>query len=273
MRRLIMMGRKYRTLITAEWGVTVAYRAETLIWFIGSFIQPLVSLMIWLSIEQQSGDGGIAGYGAAQFILYFIGVMVVGRMTSSWDIWSLDQHIRQGTFSHHLLRPLHPIHTYFAANIATKLFWAVLVIPVWLLLALVLPALRLPTTPLLLMLAVASIVLAMCVRFLIGFQIGILAFWSNKAVSLYMLYDLIHLFLSGRIAPLTMFPDWVKVIAEWLPFYITIGFPVELLTGQLQAPAAIVKGFALQAFWLCALGLLFTWQWKQGLKKYGAVGG
>ncbi len=100
---------------------------------IGSFFQPLVSLFVWMSI---AGDGTVGGYSTADFVLYFVGVLVVGRMTGAWDIWHLDNDIRQGTFSNKLLRPFHPVHWNMADNLASKLFWLLLIVPVWTVLAL-----------------------------------------------------------------------------------------------------------------------------------------
>ncbi|MDF2645690.1 MAG: hypothetical protein K0Q73_1495, partial [Paenibacillus sp.] len=60
----------------------------------------------------------------------------------------------------------------------------------------------------------------------------------------------------------------------WLPFYGTVGFPVELLTGKLElGSSAIIQNFAIQLTWLMILLVTFRLMWRQGMKKYGAVGG
>lgn len=269
-RRWTAFVRKYTVLLKTEWAIVMAYRSETFIWMVASFIQPLVSLFVWMSI---AGDGTVGGYSSGDFILYFVGVLVVGRMTGSWDIWHLDNEIRQGTFSNKLIRPFHPVHWNMAGNLASKMFWALLIAPVWIALAIVFPALRLPLSPLEYVFVIAAIAIALFIRFLIGFQIGLLAFWTNRAASIYVVYEGIHLFMSGRIAPLTMFPEWAVIAAEWLPFYVTVGFPVEMMTGQLTDPMLIAKYFAIQIVWLAVLLGLFRWQWKKGVQKYSAVGG
>jgi ABC-2 type transport system permease protein len=262
--------RKYMALLKMGWAIVIAYRSEAFIWMIGSFFQPLVSLFVWMSI---AGDGTVGGYSTADFVLYFVGVLVVGRMTGAWDIWHLDNDIRQGTFSNKLLRPFHPVHWNMADNLASKLFWLLLIVPVWTVLALIFPGLRPPISPLFYLYTFISMMLALLIRFIIGYQIGMLAFWTNRAASIYVVYEGIHLFMSGRIAPLSMFPSWVISLAEWLPFYITVGFPVEMLSGQLTDPVLIGKYFGLQCIWLTVLILLFRLEWKWGIRKYSAVGG
>ncbi|MEC0147130.1 ABC-2 family transporter protein [Paenibacillus alginolyticus] len=71
-----------------------------------------------------------------------------------------------------------------------------------------------------------------------------------------------------------MFPSWVEKTAAWLPFYGTVGFPVELLTGKLELGSSeIFHNFAIQLIWLIVLLVMFRFMWRQGMKKYGAVGG
>jgi ABC-2 type transport system permease protein len=51
-----------------------------------------------------------------------------------------------------------------------------------------------------------------------------------------------------------------------------IGFPVEVLTGQLNGPE-LATGFAFQAGWLLVALALSVTLWRAGLKRYSAVGG
>jgi ABC-2 type transport system permease protein len=267
----VWFWKKYAMLLKVEWAVMMAYRSESVIWMLGAFIQPLVGLAVWLSI---SGSGTVNGYGARDYVLYFLGVLLVDRLTSTWDVWELDSSIREGTMSAKLLRPFHPLHWSLSQNLVYKLFFAAIMIPAWMVLAWMFPALRLPAGAGMLGLAALSIGLSSALRFLIGYEFGLLAFWTNRATGLYSLYEGLHLFLAGRLAPLAMFPGWVSKLAEWLPFYSTVGFPVELLTGKWNGhPEVVWRSFLTQAVWLLALAGLFRFLWKSGLKRYGAVGG
>jgi ABC-2 type transport system permease protein len=160
-----------------------------------------------------------------------------------------------------------------AGNLTNKLFFATLMVPAWIVLAAVFPSMRLPGDPAALLLALVALVLAFLIRFIIGYQIGLLAFWTTRAAAIYTLYEGVHLFMSGRIAPLAMFPEWVQAVSQWLPFYVTIGFPIELAMGRITGWPNIAQGFAVQLLWLAVLLVLFRLEWKFGLKKYGAVGG
>ncbi len=268
---LFLFFMKYRILFITEWSVMLAYRSETLIWMLGAFIQPLVSLAVWLSISNQKSIGG---YDARDYMLYFFSIVLIERLTRTWDVWELDDSIREGTLSAKLLRPFHPIHWSMASNLVHKLFFAMILIPSWFVLAWIFPILRLDLSWSEFGLTFVAISLASMVRFFIGFGFGLLAFWTNRAISLYMLYEGFHLLLAGRLAPLSMFPDWVADYAIWLPFYGTVGFPVELLVGKLSGDStAIAWGFISQVSWTLIFYFIYRLEWKHGLKKYGAVGG
>jgi viologen exporter family transport system permease protein len=79
------------------------------------------------------------------------------------------------------------------------------------------------------------------------------------------------LFLSGQVAPLSLFPFPVQVAATLLPFRWVIGFPVELLLGRLTLGEALV-GFAAQGVWLVLSLALLKIVWRAGVRQYSAVG-
>jgi ABC-2 type transport system permease protein len=136
------------------------------------------------------------------------------------------------------------------------------------------PMLRLTISLEIIFLFLCAIAVSSAIRFLIGFEFGLLAFWTNRATAIYSLYEGFHLFLAGRIAPLSMFPSWVEDVAAWLPFYGTVGFPVELLVGKIDPGSpAILRNFVIQLVWLIVLFVTFRLLWRTGIKKYGAVGG
>jgi ABC-2 type transport system permease protein len=64
----------------------------------------------------------------------------------------------------------------------------------------------------------------------------------------------------------------MRQVATALPFRYMVGFPVEVLTGQLDGPA-LWTGYAFQAGWLLVAVILFGAVWRAGVTRYSAVGG
>ena len=75
-----------------------------------------------------------------------------------------------------------------------------------------------------------------------------------------------------QVAPVVLLPGPIQALALLLPFWYMLGFPVEVLMGQLTA-GELVRGFSLQIGWLLVAVGLYQLVWRRGLRRYSAVGG
>ncbi len=273
MRALHWLWKKYSILFTTEWAMMLAYRAESIIWMIGALVQPFVSMAIWLTISIQAG-GSIGGYNQNDFIVYFLGVMVVERLTRAWNVWNLENDIREGTFTPKLLRPFNPVHWEINQNLVYKFFYAVLLAPTWVLVAWIFPETRIQVDLVSMGWFLIAILISSVLRFVICHLFGMMSFWTSRALSMYMVFEMLHFFLAGRIAPMSLFPAWLSEMNQWLPFYGSVGLPVDLISGRLMGHTdLIIQGILVLTAWTVALIGLSVWQWRAGLKQYGAIGG
>jgi ABC-2 type transport system permease protein len=262
--------RRYVAFVRTAWLVDLQYRAAIALWLLWGVLEPIISLGIWWSI---AGQGDVEGYDRADFARYFFGVTLVNQLTLAWDFWHIDRWIRGGELNFRLTRPIAPVHEAIADNLAYKARVASIVVIVWVLAAAVWPPARLPVEPGRWLLALLATVLAAGIRFLNGYATGLLAFWTTRASAIMELQFGISLFLSGRVAPLTLLPPAVGAVAAvtWFPY--VLAFPVDILTGAVVTPAAYVRGFAGQLIWLGVWWGAYRALWGRGVRRYGAVGG
>jgi len=78
--------------------------------------------------------------------------------------------------------------------------------------------------------------------------------------------------LSGYLVPLSLFPGWVRDVAEILPFRYTVGFPAEVIVGLLdwrQALAGLLVQWGYAAVTAAAALLV----WRAGVRRFSAFGG
>jgi len=252
------------------WLVDLQYRAAIAIWMIWGILEPTIALGIWWSI---AGQGAVGGYGQAEFARYFFAITLVGQLTVAWDAWYIDRWIRQGELNYRLTRPISPVHEAIADNIAYKARTATIVLAAWIVVAAVWPTVRLPFAPMRWGLAAVAVALAAGIRFFNGYATGLLAFWTTRATALVELQFGVSLFLSGRIAPLSLLPLGVQRVADGLWFPWMLAFPVQILTGTVTSSDAIVRGLGLQVLWLVVWWGAYRLIWWRGLRHYGAVGG
>ena len=118
---------------------------------------------------------------------------------------------------------------------------------------------------------IPAIFVAFLLRFLVEWTLAQSAFWTTRVSAINQVYFVLVLFLSGQIAPLSLFPRPIRILADVLPFHWMIGFPVELVLGRLT-PIQAMTGLAAQAAWLViSLGLVRI-VWRAGIRIYSAVG-
>jgi ABC-2 type transport system permease protein len=245
------------------------YRGSLVIWLIGNILEPLIYLVVWSTVSRSTG-GAVGGYGARDFAAYYIVLMLVNQATFTWVMWEFDYRIREGTFSGDLLHPVHPIHADIAENLSSKAVSLPFMIAVAAgLAALFHPAFRL--TPFAAAAFIPALVLAFLVRFLVDWTVALAAFWMTRVTAINQIHYMAVLFFSGQIAPLTVLPRPLQIVANILPFRWTVGFPVELLLGRLT-PSQVWTGFAVQAAWLAAAAVLVRFAWRASVKRYSAVG-
>ena len=66
--------------------------------------------------------------------------------------------------------------------------------------------------------AIPVLALAFLLRFMVEWTLALAAFWTTRIGAINQTYFVLVLFLSGQIAPLTLFPYPLQVVAAILPF-------------------------------------------------------
>ena len=245
------------------------YRGALVIWLTGLILEPVIFLSVWATVARSQG-GSVDGFTANDFAAYFLLTLIVDHAGFTWIMWEMEYWIRQGNLSPLLVRPVHPIHRHIANNLTFKLLTMAVVVPVIVVLAIIFRP-NLTITPLTALLFIPALILAMALRFATEWTLASTAFWVTRVSAINQLYFVAFMFLSGFAVPLPLLPAPVRTLAEWLPLYRMLGFPVDLLLGRLR-PDEIAVGFAMQAGWLAVAIVLLNLVWARGIRQYSAVG-
>ncbi len=245
------------------------YRASLVIWLIGHVVEPLIYLVVWSAVSRAHG-GAVGGYETADFVAYFIVLMLVNHGTYTWIMYEYEYRVRHGSLSFALLRPVHPIHADIADNVSSKVITLPLILAAAAFLALIFrPAFHL--TPWAVAAFAPALLLAFLLRFLMEWTLALAAFWTTRVSAVNQSYFVLALFLSGQMAPLTLLPRPIQLAASILPFRWTTSFPVELLLGRLGWWQAAI-GLGVQAAWVALFLFLLRRAWRAGVRVYSAVG-
>ena len=255
---------KISTLLKVQYSNMLEYRIEIALWAISGII-PFFMLNIWTNndLNQSLNMSNI------NLSRYFLSAFFVRQFSVVWVVFSFEEDTLLGKISPYLIQPLNPFFRYFAQHIAeqiTRFPFALIIAFIFFLFnptSIWFPNLSF------LFLSCISTFLSFIIQFLIQSIIACLCFWTEKASSLERLLFIPTLFLSGLLAPVVSFPEYVKSWIYLTPFPYLIDFPANLLSGN---ETNIFNGFIMQILWILLLFPLFKKMWFEGTKKYTAMG-
>jgi ABC-2 type transport system permease protein len=264
----ILNARGAWALVRRTWMMWLQHRSFFWLLAFGWMIPPLVYLFVWSTAASEKSVGGMT---RGEFVAYYLILILVNQLTYAQTNWTVGDVIRYGGMNMLLLRPLHPFFDVVSTQVAGTVVYMVFIIPITLVLGLVLrPQLHITLQNGLLF--VPSLALAWLLRFFWGYWLALLAFWATRADALLALQDTLVFLLAGQVAPAMLLPAVMRDLSTMLPFRYMLGFPVEILIGELDG-TAIRIGFAYQIGWSAIAIFLFAMLWRQGIKRYAAVGG
>ena len=260
----------FRRLWQVNWAEQWQYRANLIMYLLYWLVSPIIYLAVWTSIANSKGS--VNGFTANDFITYYMTLLIVDQITSNIVIHTFAYKIQDGSLSSELIRPIHPmLMNALVNNIAFKVLFILGLIPIWIVLALLFKPDFASVTWQGILLAIPAMLLGFLIGFLLSAAITSLAFWTTRVYSIHEFYYALMLLFSGQFVPLTLMPKLIQELAVYLPFQIQIYFPIQLILGRLST-AQIVQGYIVAGVWLVLSIAFFNWVWRNGVKKYSAVG-
>lgn len=255
-------------LIKNTWTSWMQYRSFFFVIAFSWMIPPLLFLFIWSFIADQQPALGME---RGEVVAYYLILIIVNQLTFAQTNWTLGDNIRLGTINFWLLRPMSPIYHILASEVAGKVVFMAFTLPiVGVLVILLRPEMHVTLLDALLFLL--TFALAWLLRFFWGCWLALLAFWTNRADALLAVQDTCVFLFAGVVAPMFLLPPAMQELARWLPFRYMVGFPIEVLTGNLSQ-ADFLFGVIVQSGWLATAALLTGLAWRLGLRRYTAIGG
>ena len=255
---------KLTTLLKVQYSNMLEYRVEIALWAISGII-PFFMLNIWINNDLSES----INLSNVMLSRYFLSAFFVRQFSVVWVVFTFEEDALLGKISPYLIQPLNPFFRYFAQHIAeqiTRLPFAVMIAFIFFLFNR--ESIWVPSLYIFLLSCIATF-FSFLIQFLIQSIIACLCFWTEKASSIERLLFIPTLFLSGLLAPVVSFPEFVRSWIYITPFPYLIDFPANLLSGNITN---FFPGLVMQIFWILVLFPLFNKIWLLGVKKYSAMG-
>lgn len=260
----------FQRLWQVNWAEQWQYRANLIMYLLYWLVSPIIYLAVWTSIANSKGS--VNGFTANDFITYYMVLLIVDQITSNIVIHTFAYKIQDGTLSGELIRPIHPMLTNaLVNNIAFKGLTIMGMTPVWIILYFLFKPDFSGVTWGGLLLSIPAMMLGFAVGFLLSATITSLAFWTTRVYSVHEFYFALILLFSGQFVPLPLMPKFIQDIAQYLPFQLFLYYPIQLILGKLSS-TQIIQGFVSGGIWLAVSIFLFNLVWREGVKRFSAVG-
>ncbi len=262
--------RIYQRLWQVNWAEQWQYRANLLMYLLYWLVSPVVYLAVWTTVA--NSQGSVSGLTANDFVTYYLTLLIIDQLTSDITIHILAYKIQEGTLSGDLLRPVHPVLTHtLVNNIAFKALTFIVLIPVWFILVALFQPDYSAVTFSSILLTLPMVIIGFGITFLLGAAITCMAFWTTRVYSVNNFYYALVVLFSGQFVPLPLMPQIVQDVARFLPFPMMRYVPIEIALNRLP-PSETLHYFIVGSIWLVISSLVFRWVWREGVKKFSAVG-
>lgn len=229
-----------------------------------------LTLMIWLYVDEHRGQP--MALAKPQLIAYMTLAMCLNYGLQLWIDGILGARIRSGQVATDLLKPMDFQWLYFASTLADVVIQLGLGAAVLVLASFFLEQAPLPLDPARLAVFALSVCLGILVAYGATFLVALSTFITHNGYGAFYIRLMSHLAFSGVFAPLSLYPDKLRAVAQVLPFHCVIYTPVALVQGLeplSRAPQLLME----QAAWAAGLLLLGQVAYRRIMSNLSIQGG
>ena len=266
MRRLV---RVYGAVLAMVPKFYMAYRAWVWAEFIVQIISMTILVFFWRGVYASSTT--LSGLSLMATLNYILVAQMLLPLIENRLIFNFGWMIREGQVAIDLLRPMDFQGRFYVDAVGNLGLNLLLKAPL-LIIAVVFFGLQLPSDPLVWVVFIIALLLGHAVLFFFDWIFACLAFYSTETWGLSVVRVAVATFFSGSLLPLQMLPDWLRGIANALPFAQSVAVPVSLLSGITPVSEAL-NAWVVQLIWLIGLALASRVMFNFSLRKVTVQGG
>jgi len=247
----------------------MAYRAWVWAEFVVQIISMTILVFFWRGVYANSTT--LSGLTQAATINYILIAQLLLPLVENRLIFNFGWMIREGQIAIDLLRPMDFQGRFYVDAVGNLILNLLLKVPL-LIFAVIAFGLQLPSDPRVWAAFIVALLLGHAVLFFFDWIFSCLAFYSTETWGLSVVRVAVATFFSGSLVPLQMLPDWLRGIANALPFAQSVAVPVSLLSGI--TPLGDAPGvWLIQGLWLIGLLVVSRIVFSVSVRKITVQGG
>lgn len=219
--------RKYIAVLQVSIASNLAYIAEVFFRALLLIVLVFILSQLWKTTFASRGVKTLSGFSIADMVWYLILAESIAMSLPALTR-RIDQEVRSGQLAYLVGRPCNYVLYNFAQYLGERIVRFVMNLLVGIVLAFILVGM--PHFTWMGIIAWPLVVfLALCIDFVAYMTIGLLAFWTENTDSFALIFSRLTLVLGGVLAPLEIFPQPLRRIAQALPFSTILYGPSRTL--------------------------------------------
>jgi len=258
----------------------LAYRGDFVLGTLMRFLPIITQIFLWGAVfnsipASSGGESRLGGFTFEDMVAYFL-LTMLGRAFSSMPglASSIASQIRQGEIKRYLIQPVDLIGFLLLSRVAHKVaYYVIATLPFGLVFFLCRHYFVDGFPPLHIFVAFCgSLVMGFLLGFFLEATIGMIGFWFLEVSSLLFIFMLFSFFLSGHMFPLTLLPESVLTVVNFMPFKYLAFFPAAIFLKKIPDEDLPME-LAIEAAWVAFFIIACRFMFARGVKRYSGFGG
>ncbi len=253
----------------------MAYKGSFYLFMVISLFGSFISYFLWMAIYGSSESGVIGNLTQNEMVSYIFMVYVTASMVNiSISEWvSFD--VVKGNVAMNLIKPIDyrmslisqglglAVHRFFTPGIFVWIGLEIYKVSV-----LGEEIITLDRV----LLYLFSVIMSFLIYVLFDFCFGMLAFFTTYIFGMQIAQGAILSFMSGELIPISLFPEAVQRVFDFLPFSSMVYTPVMIYLGKYTG-TDLLWALGRQAFWVILLYVVGGCIWQKVTKRLVVLGG
>ncbi len=253
----------------------LAYKGAFYLFIVCDLMEVFISYYLWMAIYQSSGKGTLGGLSKNEMVVYVIMVFITSTIIMQSISRTVSRDVVKGNIAMTLIKPVDYRISLISGQVGNLIYH--FIVPslfVWIFLEVY--KVTVLGEPLVSPGRAALYLISICLSFLIyvlfDFCFGMVAFFTTYIFGLSMAKEVLLSFLTGRLIPISFFPEAFRKVFEYLPFESMVYSPVMIYLGKYSVRETLFV-IGRQAAWVIILYLLGSFIWKKVTNRLIVLGG
>lgn len=253
----------------------LSYKGAFYLFIFISLFSSFISYYLWMAIYGSSSSKTIGNLSQQEMVIYIFMVYVTSSMvTISISDWVSDDVVK-GTVAMNLIKPI-DYRMSLISRAMGRAVYGFLVPSVFVWIGVEIYKVNILGMPLVsistVLLYLLSSILSFLIYVLFDFCFGMIAFFTTYIFGMLMAKDALLSFLTGQLIPISLFPEGVQKLFEYLPFSSMIYTPVMIYLEKYKGQDLMFVLFR-QFIWVVLLYIIGSIIWNRVTKRLVVLGG